>query len=311
MSGDERFLDKHYCLLRRLHSLTGIVPIGAFLIMHLTTNSSVVWGALNARADKGADLSAIDRGVATFQHEVHFINELPLLLLTEIFVLWLPIAFHSIFGLYIAMSGSNNVARYPYQDNKRYVLQRLTGYIGFVFILYHIATLRWGWSWLTPSDTSWSHEFAASTLAAALKGNGGQWTAAGVAIAIGYFVGVSALVFHLANGLWTAAITWGLTITEQAQQRWGFVCAALGGGLMLAAWSALFGFLFLVDAQNAEKIEHGIALRKYGPAFVAELETRLADQPEALARAVERAADWPYPGPPPELDELSRTAMDE
>lgn len=303
MSGEERFLDRHYCLLRRLHSLTGVVPIGAFLIIHLTTNSSVVWGALNTRAAHGTDMSAIDRGVATFQHEVHFINDLPLLLLTEIFVLWLPIAFHSFFGLYIAMSGSNNVARYPYQDNKRYVLQRLTGYIGFVFILYHIATLRWGWSWLTPSDTKWSHEFAASTLAEALKGNGGAWTVAGVIVSIGYFVGVSSLVFHMANGLWTAAITWGLTVSEKAQKRWGYVCAGLGSGLMLAAWSALFGFLFLVDANNAGAIEREIVLRKYGPDYVKQVESDAGGRSDLQAKMMKNAANWPYPGPPPAIED--------
>lgn len=303
MSDKERFLDRHYCLLRRLHSLTGVVPIGAFLIVHLTTNSSVVWGALNARAAHGTDMSPIDRGVATFQHEVNFINNLPLLLLTEIFVLWLPIAFHSIFGLYIAMSGSNNLSRYPYQDNKRYVLQRLTGYIGFVFIVYHIATLRWGWSWLTPSDTKWSHEFAASTLAAALKGTGGQWTVAGVVISIGYFIGVSALVFHMANGLWTAAITWGLTVSEKAQQRWSYVCGALGAGLMLAAWSALFGFLFLVDAGNAEKVEREMVMRKYGPEYMARIESIADGRLELQAKMIHEAAEWPYPGPPPAIED--------
>lgn len=300
LSGQERFLDRHYCLLRRLHSLTGVVPIGVFLILHLTTNSSVVWGALNSRAE-GA--TGIDRGVATFQHEVAFINHLPMVILIEVFGLWLPIAYHALFGIYVTLTGSNNLDRYRYQDNKRYVLQRLTGYIGFVFILYHVGTLRWGWTWLTPSDTRWSHHYAASTLSAALKGNGGEWTTAGVVISIGYLIGVSSLVFHLANGLWTAAITWGLTITEKAQHRWGYVCAGLGAGLMVAAWSALFGFLFLVDVEDAAAVEREVALQKYGPEFVAELEARYADRPEMLSSAIERIADWPYPGPPPELED--------
>jgi len=265
-----------------------------FLIIHLTTNSSVIWGALNSRVS-GA--SAMDRGVATFQHEVHFINNLPLLLLIEIFGLWLPIAFHAIFGIYFATSGSNNVVRYAYQSNKRYVLQRLTGYIGFAFILYHVATLRWGWSWLTPTGTAWSHEFASSTLAAALKGTGGQWTLAGVIVSIGYFVGVTALVFHFANGLWTAAITWGLTISEKAQERWGYVCAVLGEGLMLAGWSALFGFMFLVDAGNARTIEEHLVAEKYGVEYLAQLEERYVDEPTELAEVVHEAANRAYPGP--------------
>ena len=300
MSGQQSFYERHYCLLRRLHSLSGLVPIGMFLMIHLTTNSSVVWGALNSRVD-GA--TAIDRGVATFQHEVHFINNLPLLLLIEIFGLWLPIAFHAIFGVYFATTGSNNVVRYGYQGNKRYVLQRLTGYIGFVFILYHIATLRWGWAWLTPADTAWSHSFASSTFAAALKGNSGEWTVAGVIVSLGYFVGVTALVFHFANGLWTAAITWGLTVSQKAQERWGYVCAALGGGLMLAGWSALFGFLFLVDYDNARAVEHSLGVEKYGVEYMAELEERFSDDPARLAEVMREVANEPYPGPAPKIQD--------
>ena len=42
-------LDRNHFLLRRLHSLTGVVPIGVFLLFHPTTNASVVWGMLDRR----------------------------------------------------------------------------------------------------------------------------------------------------------------------------------------------------------------------------------------------------------------------
>jgi succinate dehydrogenase / fumarate reductase cytochrome b subunit len=206
------FLDKHYFLLRRLHSLTGIVPIGVFLIAHLTTNSSLAWGKFGLRAE-GKGLTIAEGGVAYFQEEVAWINtQVPHLLLIEI-SLWGAIFFHSGLGIYYAMSGRSNTARYAYQDNWRYTLQRISGYLGFVFILYHVATLRWGFDWLVPSGTVWSHHFSASTLVAALKGSTDGWTAAGLVVSLAYFVGVSLLVFHFANGLWTAAITWGLTIS--------------------------------------------------------------------------------------------------
>src|SRR5258708_31319549 len=44
-----------------------------------------------------------------------------------------------------------------------------------------------------------------------------------------YPIGILASCYHLANGFWTAAITWGLTISQGAQRRWGWVC----GGLFL------------------------------------------------------------------------------
>ncbi|MEZ6233463.1 MAG: hypothetical protein R3B68_04680 [Phycisphaerales bacterium] len=244
-------LDKHHFLLRRLHSLTGIVPIGVFLLNHLLTNSSILWGGFALRGEQieGLEPEQVHGGVAYFQKEVAWINEqIPHLLLIEL-SLWGAIAFHSILGVYYATTGKSNTTRYAYQDNWRYTLQRLTGYLGILFIFYHVATLRWGWTWLVPGGVEWSHHHSSSTLAQALRGDAESITFLGVLVALLYFAGITAMVFHFANGLWTAAITWGLTITVQAQKRWGVVCAGLGAGLMLAAWGSLAGFFFLKPAE--------------------------------------------------------------
>ncbi|TVQ60120.1 MAG: succinate dehydrogenase [Phycisphaerales bacterium] len=255
------FMQRHHFLLRRLHSLTGVMPIGVFLIVHLTTNSSIVWGILNgSRSVPG------HAGAYTFQHEVNFIHSLPALLLIEIFGLWLPIAFHSILGVYYATTGKSNVAHYGYQDNWRYTLQRVSGYVGVLFIFYHVATLRWGWTFLVPGGTKWSAEYAASTMAMALRG-GESITVWGIVVSLFYLLGASLLVFHFANGLWTAAITWGLTISKAAQRRWGYACAGLGAGMMVMAWSAVLGFLTL-DPAEARAVEEAM-LRGPGVEVVA------------------------------------------
>lgn len=248
-AGEGGFLERHYFLLRRLHSLSGIVPIGVFLISHLLTNSSVVWGL----ADTGK-VGTGNAGVATFQHEVNFIHSIPFLLLIEV-SLWGAIAFHSVLGVFYAMGGRNNLHRYASQGNRRYALQRISGYLGILFIFYHVATLRWGWTFLIPGGTKWSAEFAASTMAAIIRGGAAQITMPAVLVAVGYFLGISLLVFHFANGLWTAAITWGLTVSASAQKRWGVVCAGLGAALMAMAWASLFGFLML-DPTKAKEAEH-------------------------------------------------------
>lgn len=252
MSVQPGFLERHHFLLRRLHSLTGIVPIGLFLVMHLTTNSSIVWAMANGRAGRFASDGA-GRGVATFQEEVTWINSLPALLLIEL-VLWGSIGFHALFGIYYATTGRPNVRRYAYQDNWRYTLQRVTGYVALLYIFYHVATLRWGWSFLVPGGVAWSHEQAASTLAGALRGSMAGITAMGVVVSVFYFIGITACVYHFANGLWTAAISWGITVSAQAQQRWGRVCTAVGVVMMLMAWSALIGFVVL-DPGKAASVE--------------------------------------------------------
>jgi len=209
--------------------------------MHLTTNASIVWGRMG------------EGGVATFQHEVDFIHSALFLLLIEIFGLWIPIGFHAVLGVYYATTGSSNVKQYGYGANWRYALQRLTGYFGFIFILYHVATLRWGWTWL-PFSSGFDAHMAASTTAQAIRGGLDPSALGGFLIGGLYLVGVLALVYHLANGLWTAAITWGITISAGAQRRWGFVCTAFGLGLASLGIMAFVGFVTL-DIEAARQTE--------------------------------------------------------
>jgi succinate dehydrogenase / fumarate reductase cytochrome b subunit len=234
----QSFLDRHYLLIRRLHSLSGVVPIGVFLFPHLTTNSSIVWG--NALGPDG--------GVKTFQHEVEFIHDLPALILIEWGLLFLPLAFHALVGVWFAVSGRPNVKHYAYQDNWRYTLQRLTGYVGIVFIVLHITSLRFGITYGNLFPTFDPHMASSSTAAHFQDG------ALGLAVAAFYLLGVLSLVFHFANGLWTAAITWGLTVSEGAQKRWGYICVAVGVALGMAAIAAVVGFSVL-DIDNARQVE--------------------------------------------------------
>ncbi len=245
------FLDRHHFLLRRLHSLTGIVPIGAFLMFHLFTNMQMAFD--------------------TFQHEVEWIHSLPALLFLEIFGLWLPIAFHAGLGIVYTVSGKSNVRHYRYWDNWRYTLQRVTGILALIFIFFHVATLRWGWPVLGEYTPFFAHGLpvdggdglvplsTASTVIA---------IQAGVIVGLLYIIGVVSSVYHFANGLWTAAITWGLTITEQAQRRWGYVCIVLFLGLMaFAAIALVYAFTYTpteTEIASYEKtLEHWVETGEY------------------------------------------------
>ena len=254
MAEHQSVLERHHFLLRRLHSLTGILPIGVFLIAHLVTNSSLAWGSFALRGEPAVGDGIAAGGAQYFFKEVHWINTgLPHLLLVEV-TLWVAIAFHSVLGFYYATTGKRNTARYSYQDNWRYSLQRWSGYIGILFIFYHVATLRWGWDFLVPGGAQWSHHFSVSTLSQALRGSTETITLAGVLVSLFYFAGISLLIFHFANGLWTSAITWGLTVSEAAQRRWGVVCAVIGIGLMGAGWASLGGALAM-NHDEAKAVE--------------------------------------------------------
>ncbi len=57
-----------------------------------------------------------------------------------------------------------------------------------------------------------------------------------------YALGLLGVSFHLANGLWTAAITWGLTVGPAAQRRMQWVSAIVFLVLLAMSAGAVVGF---------------------------------------------------------------------
>ena len=112
-------------ILRRLHSLSGIVPVGAFLFEHILIS--------NSTAISGPD---------AYAKQVAFLGGLPLVFFLELFGIWLPIAFHALYGFYIWYRGEGNTIAYPWSGNWMYTAQRWTGGIAFAYILWHTYTMR-------------------------------------------------------------------------------------------------------------------------------------------------------------------------
>lgn len=200
-------LERHHFALRRLHSLTGIVPLGAFLAEHLLTNFSAVLGR--------------------YSEYVESIQHLPWLRLIEWIFIFLPLAFHGLYGLFITTTGQSNVLAYRFGGNVRYTLQRITAVITVVFLVVHLAKFRF--NYLLSGGQEFSADNALAMTVAGLSASG---------VVAFYAAGVSAAVFHFANGLWTAAITWGLTLGPRSQWRMGWICGAIGAALgVLGLWS--------------------------------------------------------------------------
>ena len=123
----QSFLARHEFLIRRLHSLSGLIPVGAFMVVHLATNASVLDGA------------------ATFQRNVYSIHGLGILLpLVEWLFIFMPLIFHALIGVIIIRGGLVNSGTYHYSSNVRYTLQRATGMIAFAFIFWHVFHMH-GW----------------------------------------------------------------------------------------------------------------------------------------------------------------------
>lgn len=210
----------YHFLLIKLHSLSGILPIGVFVVFHLAVNASVL------------------AGPETFQRNVDLIHSIkPFLTAAEVFGIFVPIAFHAILGVRIWWWSRNNIRHYPYADNIRYTLQRIAGLIALAFILFHVLQMNWlGEPLKTIGGDSFNPDppFAAYTAAKALQ--------ASVWIAPVYAIGIIAVCFHLANGLWTFLISWGITIGVNAQRTAGYVCAAIGLAVCGIGLAALWTF---------------------------------------------------------------------
>jgi succinate dehydrogenase / fumarate reductase, cytochrome b subunit len=233
------FFGRHDFLIRRLHSLSGLIPVGAYMTVHLLVNSTLM------------------NGPGAFQNNVNQIHSLGAVLpIVEWTFIFIPLIFHAVIGLWIIQSGHSNTSQYRYVNNTRYMLQRWSGVVATLFILFHVFHLH-GWfhgeAWLKnvaePLGMAQFRPYnAASTLAKAMAGY--VWP-------VFYAVGVIACVFHLANGIWTMGITWGLWLTPRAQKRANVVCAAFGLLLGMVGLSALWAAK-KTDVDEARRVENAM-----------------------------------------------------
>jgi len=202
-SSPKSFLDKSRrpFLLRKLHSLSGVLPVGGFLVFHLWENAR-----------------ALD-GQSQFDEMVGGINHMPYLPALELGGILLPLAFHALYGVKLAFESKPNVGRYAYTRNWMYTLQRVTGLLAFAFIGYHLYEL-----WFRKVTGKLAPEQFYTALCADLSS-----TTAGVPIiALVYIFGIAASVFHFANGLWGFCFSWGITVSRRAQRSAAVVFGLVG-----------------------------------------------------------------------------------
>jgi succinate dehydrogenase / fumarate reductase cytochrome b subunit len=217
------FLVRHEFAIRRLHSLSGLVPVGAYMVVHLVTNASVL------------------NSPGSFQSNVYTIHSLGKLLpIVEWGFIFLPILFHAIVGVAIAVGMVPNTRDYPYAANRRYTAQRWTGMIAFAFIMWHVFHMH-GWFHFDPWLTNVAEPYGGARFRPYNAASSAGLAMQHAVVLILYAVGVLAWVYHLANGLWTMGITWGVWTSEAAQRRALVVCSVFGWLLAVVSVGALYG----------------------------------------------------------------------
>jgi succinate dehydrogenase / fumarate reductase cytochrome b subunit len=195
-------------VLRRLHSLSGVFPIGAYLVAHIFLENTFILG-----------------GGARFDQLVRFIATLPapLLLGVEILFIWGPLLFHSVYGFVrVGQAELTNSLRHDYLGAHLYTLQRLSGVVAFLFVGFHVWTTRVQY-YLGRVEISYAF----------MHGQMRDPLVFGI-----YVVGVLAAVFHFTNGLWTFCITWGITVGQGSQR--------MARALALVLFAAMYGTAFAI-----------------------------------------------------------------
>jgi len=196
---------------RRLHSLLGIVPLGAFLLEHLLSNFEAL---------KGAEAYGL---------QVRFLNSLPMVRLLEWVFIFLPILYHAFYGVFIWIRGKSNLVYYPFAGNWMYSAQRCTGAIAFFYIGYHVVTQRFMGVSLPENPMQ-----AFNKVHAALANP--------VVLAV-YALAMVAVCWHFSYGVWLFAAKWGITPGVKARQRFGVLCAAMGVALTVMGLVSLWAFV--------------------------------------------------------------------
>jgi len=178
-------------LLRKLHSFSGLLPVGAFLAEHFWSNSAVLVSA--------AKYDEVSRELQT----------IPFRPFVEWIGIFLPMLFHAGYGIYIWIRGKSNVSDYPWVGNWLYTVQRYTGLIAFAYIGWHLYTERW----LTHGKSTYADvvQLLQNPYALAFM-----------------FVGVLASSFHLGVGIWNFLCKWGLAATVPAQRAAGRLGVVVG-----------------------------------------------------------------------------------
>ncbi|WP_332649778.1 succinate dehydrogenase cytochrome b558 subunit [Lysinibacillus sp. 54212] len=204
MSKDREFL------WRRLHSLLGVIPVGLFLVFHLSLNFTAVGGE-----------EAYNNATGMMELVPH-----SLLLLMEWVIIYIPLMFHAFYGIYIAFTATHNTQRFGTFRNWMFRLQRMTGIFLVIFVAWHIFQTR--------VQKALGAEVNFDMMAEIVDNPG---------FLIFYIVGILSATFHLANGLWSFLVSWGITQSKQSQKIATYITMAFFVVLSIVGVAAILAFV--------------------------------------------------------------------
>jgi succinate dehydrogenase/fumarate reductase cytochrome b subunit (b558 family) len=201
--------------LRRLHSLAGVVPVGVFLIAHV---------AMNARGMAGEQ---------AFERPASAVRNIPLWAAVEVIGIVLPLLFHASYGIKLALQMPPRDARDRYGSEGLYRAQRVSGALTLLFIVFHL------WEFWVPKMLG---RMAPDAFYGVLMAHlSSTWAAIPVWVVL-YLVGMSAVSFHFANGLFAASRLFAPRASEGKERAFRLAFAGLGIAIFLSGTSTTIFF---------------------------------------------------------------------
>jgi succinate dehydrogenase / fumarate reductase cytochrome b subunit len=260
LTGDEaRVTSPAQMRLRALFSLSGVVPLGIFLVLHLWTNAHAL---------------ASDASFTRAEMPAFHLPSPALAAFEALFVL-APLLFHAAFGTWLTVTRRALSAPSVYPRGVS-TMMRVTGMIALAYLAYHLYELRFAMATQGMRReelyTVLSSSLSSRALTAPLR-------------AMFYMVGIAAITFHFAAGLWGYAVARGYARGPRARR-----AAAIGFGVVGAA-------LFFVSADVVTLFATGARL--VGHDDMTPLATDLTMAPSACPPPSAAAAPPASPSSPP------------
>jgi succinate dehydrogenase / fumarate reductase cytochrome b subunit len=191
----------------RLGSALAVVPLGAWTLAHVYANLSAFSGA-----------RAWEHDVTEYPH--------PFAEAVTGVVVLLPLALHTVWGLGRLATSRPNNSRYPFYGNLKFILQRASALGVLLFVGAHL------WlAFLRPrlveghpedfADIAHQMHFHTPTL-------------------VVYLLGTLGVAYHLANGVQTFCMGWGIVSSRQGLRRlevWSIGFFAL---MLVMSWAVVY-----------------------------------------------------------------------
>ncbi len=199
----------HSAFIRaRIGSLLAVLPLSVWTVVHLWNNLAVF------------------QGEAKWQSQVTDQSH-PLAPVFTAVVVLLPLVLHAIWGIGRLLTSRPNNNRYGYFANFKYLIQRLSAIGVLLFLGAHI------WLALLKPRFIDGHAERFADIAHEMRFH--------TPTLIVYLLGTLGVAYHVANGLQTFAMGWGLVRSKQALRRLDGAAIGLFVVLLAMSWGAIYG----------------------------------------------------------------------